>query len=234
LDSVIKRGVCEEAYFRYGTAFVAKTGDEWKARCVVDPARDAHTVKISSSDWFKKDYSRKGHLAYEGPLTACFDVYEDFYSYGDGVYHQVSGSKVGSHCVLVIGYSDNDNCWICKNSWGTGWGEKGYFRIGYGECNIDSDSSPFHSAKGVLLSLLSCAGSVDDNCTARLLAVDNGTLYWVDPNTTVLNHGRIVNGKLSCAGSVDDNCTARLLAVDNGTFYWVDPNTTVLFHGTVR
>jgi C1A family cysteine protease len=29
-------------------------------------------------------------------------------------------------------------CWIARNSWGTGWGDSGYFRIAYGECGIES------------------------------------------------------------------------------------------------
>ena len=49
----------------------------------------------------------------------------------------VTGDAVGYHCILIVGYDDAEKAWICKNSWGTGWGDKGYFRIGYGECGID-------------------------------------------------------------------------------------------------
>ena len=37
----------------------------------------------------------------------------------------------------MVGYTTN-NRFIIRNSWGTGWGEGGYFCIGYGECGIDS------------------------------------------------------------------------------------------------
>lgn len=55
----------------------------------------------------------------------------------------MSGDLEGYHCVAVVGYDDEDGCWICKNSWGTGWGEedggkRGWFRIKYGECGIDN------------------------------------------------------------------------------------------------
>ena len=51
-----------------------------------------------------------------GPCSASFDVYDDFFSYGWGVYHHVAGPYVGGHCVEVIGYSEAEQCWIAKNS----------------------------------------------------------------------------------------------------------------------
>ena len=40
------------------------------------------------------------------------------------------------HFVVIIGWNDADDCWICKNSWGPDWGEDGYFRIKRGEVSI--------------------------------------------------------------------------------------------------
>jgi hypothetical protein len=65
-------------------------------------------------------------------------VYNDFFSYTSGVYRHVSGGVAGGHCVCAVGYNDAGGYWICKNSWGTGWGQAGYFNIAYGECGIDS------------------------------------------------------------------------------------------------
>jgi hypothetical protein len=38
---------------------------------------------------------------------------------------------------LFVGYDDTQGCWICKNSWGSAWGESGFFRIAYGQCGIE-------------------------------------------------------------------------------------------------
>jgi C1A family cysteine protease len=77
-----------------------------------------------------------------GPLIACFSVYDDFFSYTGGVYSHVSGDFAGGHCVCVVGYNDDEQCWICKNSWidgGVPFGEGGFFRIAYGQCGIDAE-----------------------------------------------------------------------------------------------
>ena len=50
----------------------------------------------------------------------------------------MTGSLAGGHCVSCVGYDDVQRFWICKNSWGSGFGEGGYFCIAYGECGIDS------------------------------------------------------------------------------------------------
>ncbi len=73
-----------------------------------------------------------------GPVIAGMAVFQDFRSYGSGVYRHVSGNLEGHHAVCVIGFDDQRGCWIAKNSWGSAWGDDGFFRIAYGECGIDS------------------------------------------------------------------------------------------------
>jgi hypothetical protein len=78
-----------------------------------------------------------------GPLGATMDVYDDFYpDYTGGIYTQQSEVFVFGHCITIVGYNNTGNhegYWICKNSWGTEWGENGWFRIAYGECNIEKN-----------------------------------------------------------------------------------------------
>ncbi len=80
----------------------------------------------------------KATLYTKGPLATDFTVYEDFDYYTGGVYEHVWGDPVGGHAVAIVGWSDQDSCWICKNSWGRRWGEKGWFKIKWGECGINS------------------------------------------------------------------------------------------------
>lgn len=54
-----------------------------------------------------------------------------------------NGTDPGNHFVTLVGWDDNyskdnfnikpqgDGAWICKNSWGTDWGEDGYFYVSY-------------------------------------------------------------------------------------------------------
>ncbi len=73
--------------------------------------------------------SIKNALIQHGPLTAGMIVYDDFFGYSGGVdQHPGSDPDPMNHAVVIVGYDDAQNCWICKNSWGTGWGEDGWFK----------------------------------------------------------------------------------------------------------
>ncbi len=107
-----------------------------------------HITKITGYKKLTSINAIKEWIADEGPVQACFTVYNDFYAYNSGVYRKSSGAdRVGGHCVCLIGYDDSQQCWIAKNSWGSGWGDNGYFRIGYGQCGIDSDE---YGVEGIL------------------------------------------------------------------------------------
>jgi C1A family cysteine protease len=67
------------------------------------------------------------------PVTIGFSVYSSFDSpavakTGIMPYPNLRKEKLlGGHAVLLVGYNKNDNTFIARNSWGTSWGDKGYF-----------------------------------------------------------------------------------------------------------
>jgi C1A family cysteine protease len=77
----------------------------------------------------------KNALYTYGPLVTTMQVYSDFDSYESGIYSYVTGYKRGGHAILLVGYDDAGQYFICKNSWGTWWGESGYFKIAYSQLN---------------------------------------------------------------------------------------------------
>jgi C1A family cysteine protease len=75
----------------------------------------------------------KAALNKYGPLPVGMMVYEDFMHYKNGIYSYTTGKKLGGHGVLLVGYNDEEQSFTVKNSWDTGWGEGGFFRIAYSE-----------------------------------------------------------------------------------------------------
>lgn len=115
------RGVVPESLFPYWASQPITNGPRF---CIVSPNRDSLTFQYSTISQVNGILDTKSYLVNKGPITACFDLYADFYGYQKGIYKYTSGKLLGSHCVSIIGYDDNngDGYWVCKNSWGTEWG----------------------------------------------------------------------------------------------------------------
>jgi len=88
-------------------------------------------------------------LENNGPLQACFTVYNNFYTFFSlhpaGIYTETSGAVVGGHCVKMVGWgtSGGQDYWTFANSWDTTWGDKGYFKMARGTnlCGIEGSIS---------------------------------------------------------------------------------------------
>lgn len=130
LDGFKNTGVVDDACYPYtaGDQNCTNLCANWQQR----------VTKITSWTQFTNPEQMKEWLSSQGALAACFTVYNDFFAYRSGVYRHVTGERAGGHCVCVVGYDDAAQCWICKNSWNTTWGDQGFFRIAYGECGIDA------------------------------------------------------------------------------------------------
>jgi C1A family cysteine protease len=135
IDYAGDRGIAQESCFPY------------QAHDMPCPRRDGEAIKITRTTTLFDVEQRKDYLAFVGPMMCAFVVHSDFYGYSSGVYSHVTGEALGGHCVEVVGYDDFLGCWICKNSWGSGWGDGGFFQIAYGQCEIDS-TYPFWGMSG--------------------------------------------------------------------------------------
>jgi cathepsin B len=91
-----------------------------------------------------------------GPVEAGFRVYSSFMSYSSGVYkHKILDIVEGGHAIKIVGWGVQEpvhfwqkpvKYWLCANSWTTGWGDKGFFkivrgenRLGKSECVIEDE-----------------------------------------------------------------------------------------------
>jgi C1A family cysteine protease len=83
--------------------------------------------------------SMKEALCKYGPIAACVKVTPAFQAYRSGIFDEfasVSGERDINHAITVVGWDDNKEAYLVKNSWGTQWGDKGYVWIKYGCNNI--------------------------------------------------------------------------------------------------
>ena len=131
-DFIKKTGVPPEKFYAYtasnGSCSSAAAGWQNSARKIIAWG----TVPQNLS-------SVKAALVKYGPVPISMAIYSDFMHYKSGIYSHVSGSSVGGHAVLLVGYNDAEKYFTVKNSWGVKWGEDGYFRIAYSQMDNSVD-----------------------------------------------------------------------------------------------
>jgi cathepsin L len=77
----------------------------------------------------------KTALIEHGPLAAPIFYDDCLANYRGGVFNENDLGMI-NHVVLLIGWDDEKQAWLIKNSWGETWGEKGFGWIKYGSNNI--------------------------------------------------------------------------------------------------
>jgi len=85
-----------------------------------------------------------------GPVSVAIEADKlVFQMYTSGIIDSTSCGTNLDHGVLVVGYGTESgkDYWILKNSWGSSWGESGFFRIarsstdGSGICGLMEEPS---------------------------------------------------------------------------------------------
>ncbi len=105
------------------------------------PDRNGRSVRGPAFQWVGSVNDAKDWIDTVGPVITWLEVWNDFFGYSSGVYRRStapSNTQAGTHFMLVVGYSDALQAWLCKNSWGTSWGMSGYCWVAYGDSGIDT------------------------------------------------------------------------------------------------
>jgi len=129
IKSLVKQGVCAEKSWPYVIAQFAK-----KPSTACYTQAKQHTItsyqRLATLD------EMRACLAAGYPFVFGFSVYESFESAAVAKTGTVNLPKsrerlIGGHAVCAVGYDDNSQRFSVRNSWGTGWGRKGYFTMPY-------------------------------------------------------------------------------------------------------
>lgn len=96
-----------------------------------------HYAKYFVSEWGSMDspsvHEMKSEIHSRGPITCQIaSSYLEDGLYTPGTIVSVSGKKWEfDHEISIVGWGSEDDVeyWIVRNSWGTWWGEEGFFRV---------------------------------------------------------------------------------------------------------
>lgn len=141
-----------------------------------------------------------------------------------------SDSYAASNFTTAAGGTPKDNgAFICRNSWGTGWGDGGYFYVSYDDMNIgqdecavfDSADTPNKYSQNYQYDTLGCDGgtafaNAGTNWMANVFTAGSDDLlsavgfYTLQPSTAYRVYvipnftGSLANGTLAASGTIDD------------------------------
>lgn len=125
-----KMGVFPESMWEYSNEHLFSAPP---AKCLVEGEK--HQI-LQYSAIPRSLYAFKYALTQFKVIVIGISVYESFES--DKVAQtglvpmpKKTESLLGGHAIAIVGYDDVRQVFICQNSWGTAWGDKGYFYLPY-------------------------------------------------------------------------------------------------------
>eukprot|EP01016_Furgasonia_blochmanni_P045555 TRINITY_DN643_c0_g4_i1.p1 TRINITY_DN643_c0_g4~~TRINITY_DN643_c0_g4_i1.p1 ORF type:complete len:276 (-),score=43.83 TRINITY_DN643_c0_g4_i1:127-954(-) len=105
-----------------------------------DPNGDKNCWAVSYKPWYVTEYGTvsgvhrmKAEIYRRGPIACGIEATDAFENYTGGIYSEKKEFASINHEISVVGWGFDEESgteyWIGRNSWGSYWGEYGFFRI---------------------------------------------------------------------------------------------------------
>ena len=143
-----KYGASLESYWPYNIT-------KYKDEPILEARTDALNRKVTRYERVMDYNGCIDALSNGYPVVIGFYVYSSFMSYNvarTGVMPYPNTRRerlLGGHAVLLVGYNKSKKVFIARNSWGTSWGDRGYFYMPFQVIQNSSMSCDFWIIKEV-------------------------------------------------------------------------------------
>eukprot|EP00126_Sphaerothecum_destruens_P013059 Sdes_comp22342_c0_seq1m20824 len=116
---------------------------------VCEPVKDPQLYYVKEHGQVSGEAAMMAEIYLRGPIVCGVSVTDEFEHYAGGIFEDKTGATQVNHDIEVAGFGEEKNettgqvtkYWIARNSWGTYWGEKGWFRIVRGVNNLAIESN---------------------------------------------------------------------------------------------
>ncbi|MCP3684046.1 MAG: C1 family peptidase [bacterium] len=128
-------GGCEGATQELGFDYVHKIGgstsrNDYKYTARDGRCKDSDYKKVATIEGYTKlatnDYNALTKSLNSGPVSISVAA-DRWFMYESGIFNDKKCGATINHAVVAVGYAPG--YWIVRNSWGAGWGERGYIRV---------------------------------------------------------------------------------------------------------
>ena len=137
-----------QAYLTRGSGPVNETDDPYHAYDDRQSPPPSVPVQyyVRESLWFDTAAEIKDAIMARGALDTSLYWNAAYYRSSDSTYYY-RGSEYPNHDVTIVGWDDSKataggtGAWLIKNSWGTSWGQSGYFWLSFAYSDYDGGTS---------------------------------------------------------------------------------------------
>lgn len=133
---------CNGGVVQWAYDYILKNGIEsstdypykgFQSKCKKNSANTQYTPLTSYVEINEGDCNGLATAIQLQPVSIAIDASGlSFQLYSTGIFHNCKDSL--NHAILLTGYNSDPSTgyWIAENSWGTGWGQRGYIQFALG------------------------------------------------------------------------------------------------------